>query len=210
MKFNKLAKMTSTVLVGAIAALCMSTSVLASPVYTFKNTPDFMSGSYSFEQKFVVGAKSIVIDSLGFYDYMGNGLAESHQLGLFDSTGKLVISTTIAAGTGSTLDYGFRWQSIAETTFAAGSTFSLVTQSNQDGHNMVQGFILNPKVVSVEGGYVGGAYFDPNIINTSNDNIVWNGNFNIVDAQVPEPATLSLMGLGIAAFALRRKKKKVV
>lgn len=169
-----------------------------------------MTGKYTFEQKYTVGSVSIVIDKLGVYDYLGNGLAESHLMGLFDNSGNLIRSSTIAAGTGSTLAYGFRWIDIGNTTFAAGSTFSLVTQANLDAHDMVPGFVLNPKVISVEGGYVGGAVFNPNVISTSKDNIIWTGNFNIADITVPEPASLGLIGLGLAALAFRSKKAKGV
>lgn len=75
---------------------------------------------------------------------------------------------------------------------------------------MVPGLVLNPKLVSVEGGYGSGATFNPGLISTSKDNIIWTGNFNIVDAQVPEPASLALTGLGLAALAFGRKKRKSV
>lgn len=208
MKFANSKKMVAALFASAVTALCICPSASAAPLYTFTNAPDSMTGSYTFEQKFVVGSQSIVVNSLGFYDYLGNGLAESHLMGLFDSAGNLIISATIGAGTGSSLEYGFRWKSIANTTLAAGSTFSLITQSNLDAHNMVPGFVLNPKVLSVEGGYGSGATFNPNLINTSKDNIIWTGNLNIVDAQVPEPASLALMGFGLAALAMRRKKRK--
>ncbi len=209
MNFIKSKKLASMVVAAAVAALCNCTSAMASPVYTFTNTPDAMTGSYTFKQKFVVGTQNIVINSLGFYDYLGNGLAESHLMGLFDSAGNLLISTTISSGTGSVLTDGFRWKTIADTTLTAGSTFSLISQSNLDAHNMVAGIALNPKVISVEGGYGSGATFNPSLISTSKDNIIWTGNFNIADAQVPEPASLALMGLGLAALAVRPRKRKV-
>lgn len=131
MNFASPKKIASVVAVAvAVAALCTAASASASPMYTFTKTPDAMTGSYTFEQKFVVGAQDIVIDSFGFYDYLGNGLAESHLMGLFDNTGKLLVSSTIAAGTGSTLENGFRWSSIANTTLAANATYSLISQSN--------------------------------------------------------------------------------
>jgi hypothetical protein len=209
MNFTNSKKLVSMVVAAAVAALCTCTAATASPVYTFTNTPDAMTGSYTFKQKFVVGSQNIVINSLGFYDYLSNGLAESHLMGLFDNAGNLLISTTISSGTGSTLIDGFRWKTIADTTLTAGSTFSLISQSNLDAHNMVAGITLNPEVISVEGGYGSGATFNPNLISTSKDNIIWTGNFNIADTQVPEPASLALMGLGLAALAVRPRKRKV-
>lgn len=210
MKLQKQAKSSTFAVIAAtlLAALCVATPASATPVYTFTKTPDAMTGSYTFKQKFTVGSTAIAIDSLGFYDYLGNGLAESHLMGLFDNTGTLLVSTTMAAGSGNVLQNGFRWQGIATTVFAAGSTFSLVSQSNLDPHNMMPGFALNPKVTSVEGGYVSGASFNPNAISTFKDNIIWTGNFNIADSVVPEPTSLALMGLGIAALAFRPKKAK--
>ena len=193
---------------GVLAALVITSSASAAPLYTFTNAPDAMDGNYTFEQKFTVGGADIVINSLGFYDYLQNGLSSSHLVGVFDSRGRLVISTTISAGTGNQLNYGFRWQGIANTVLSGGSTYSLISQGNGDPHNMVPGLVLNPKVTSMEGGYVGGTIFDPTLITTSRDNIIWTGNFNILDTQVPEPASLALLGLGLISLALSSKKRK--
>jgi hypothetical protein len=211
MKIPKQTKSSARLVIvsGLLAALFVAATASAAPVYTFTGTPDAMTGNFTFKQKFTVGSTAIVINSLGSYDYLGNGLAESHLLGLFDNAGNLLIATTIAAGTGNALEFGFRWKNIANTVLAAGSTFSLVSQSNLDPHNMMPGLALHPKVTSVEGGYVSGATFNPNVIATSRDNMIWTGNFNIADNVVPEPGSVALFGLGIAALAFRPKKAKV-
>lgn len=66
---------------------------------------------------------SIIIDSLGVLDVNENGLDVAHDVGLWDAFGNLLASVTVLAGTGSTLQDGFRFASITPVELAAGETF---------------------------------------------------------------------------------------
>src|SRR5690348_318578 len=63
---------------------------------------------------------SVTIDSLGYFDAEGDGFLTPHTIGIFDSSGNLVTSTTIGTGTTSTLNGQFRYQNIAPVTLQAG------------------------------------------------------------------------------------------
>jgi hypothetical protein len=62
------------------------------------------------------------VNYLGFYDDLNDGLLSSHMVGIFDATTQaLLVSATLPSGTGSVLQNGFRWESVAEVVLAPGS-----------------------------------------------------------------------------------------
>jgi hypothetical protein len=151
----------------------------------------------------------VLITDLGLYDASLNGLAESHDLGLFSSGGALLASATIPSGTSGTLIDQFRYVSIAPIWLLAGSTYRIgavytsgldalvfpgfgatVVSTNPsisylDSRFAVSGTLANPTLSGGQGGY-----FGPNLNGTA----------------VPEPATLALMGAGLAALYRRRRR----
>src|SRR5438477_11587207 len=56
-------------------------------------------------------ASAITVTSLGYWDFGSDGLATSHQVGIWDSAGTLLMSGTVAAGTADSLSNGFRFNS---------------------------------------------------------------------------------------------------
>ncbi|MEJ2494713.1 MAG: FlgD immunoglobulin-like domain containing protein [Ignavibacteriaceae bacterium] len=72
---------------------------------------------------FTVGAVNITVESLGLYDSGDDGLSESHQVGIWTSSGTLLSSTTIPVGTGATLSSGYRYSSITPIVLSAGQTY---------------------------------------------------------------------------------------
>lgn len=80
---------------------------------------------------------STVINRLGFYDAGGDGLSETHTVGLYlwdGSSYQLQTSATIPAATGATLDGGYRWVSIADYTLSnLNSQYYLVMASTTNG-----------------------------------------------------------------------------
>ncbi len=67
--------------------------------------------------------KSRPIDKLGVFDAGGDGLATPHQVGIWEiSTGKLVVSATVPAGTAGELIDGFRYVKLPEPVALKGGT----------------------------------------------------------------------------------------
>ncbi|MBM3493851.1 MAG: hypothetical protein FJX72_05950 [Armatimonadetes bacterium] len=68
-------------------------------------------------------SEDLYVTQLGFWDQLGDGLQQSHQIGIwqFGSPGTPVIQATIPSGTGMTLDGGFRWIGIAPTLLGSGT-----------------------------------------------------------------------------------------
>jgi hypothetical protein len=50
---------------------------------------------------------------LGYFDYGGDGLADPHPVGIWDSDGDLLASAVVPAGTAGTLVDGFRFETVA-------------------------------------------------------------------------------------------------
>jgi hypothetical protein len=61
------------------------------------------------------------ITSLGVWDHMGDGLGDSHDVGIFALDGTLLTSTVVNAGIGNTLDGGFRWANVPGYALAMGT-----------------------------------------------------------------------------------------
>lgn len=153
------------------------------------------------------------VTALGVFDVGGNGLVESHQVGLWTDSGTLLASGTVL--TGAPLVSGFRYTSVATTLlapgiyrigalfsenispadpFAGGPGAGITFNSPISWLHDTQGTGFNmPPVVNL------GSFSEPGLIGP-------NFQYNVV----PEPATLSLLGLGLAsfgAFARRRARK---
>lgn len=88
---------------------------------------------------FTVGARPITVSQLGIYDSGGNGLAESHEVGLWTGDGSsLLRSTTIPASTSATLSGAYRYVPITPVTLNAGQTYVIgAFYSVQSGDNII-------------------------------------------------------------------------
>src|SRR5438045_5298396 len=109
---------TSKSLVGALFAVAL---VAWSPLQTRADTIAFSvssSSSIIFGDNTTLGyaftvSSPISVTSLGLFDFQNDGLAQSHAVTIWTSTGTQLLQLTISAGTGATLTDGFRYVSIA-------------------------------------------------------------------------------------------------
>jgi len=94
----------------------------ASPIdaITISGGPLIAQGGITAGFQFTLFQAANVV-SLGVFDAGSDGLAEAHDVGLWSSTGSLLASSTIAAGTGAILDNGFRYNDITPLTLTAGT-----------------------------------------------------------------------------------------
>ena len=107
---------TSKSLVGALFAVAL---VAWSPLQTRADTIAFSvssSSSIIFGDNTTLGyaftvSSPISVTSLGLFDFQNNGLAQSHAVTIWTSTGTQLLQITIPAGTGATLTDGFRYVS---------------------------------------------------------------------------------------------------
>ena len=202
----------------AIAA-CASFGALAAhagtPALSYSaNTGDSL-GNPPFTLGWAFSVNSAVkVDSLGFFDDSLDGLADSHQIGLWDSAGDLLASATVDAGTTDTLIDNFRYVSIAPVGLATGDYFigALVL----DGSDPVVfpgdgGVTTTDAAVTYEGATFagGGTLADPTIVIPMNQPGYFGPNFTLIST-VPEPASWAVMlgGFGAIGASMRRRRQR--
>jgi hypothetical protein len=183
----------------------------AGPLVEF-TTPGnaFTNGSWTFGIDFSVGRSDILVTSLGYYDDSGNGFTDNHELGLYDSLGTLLASTT--ATSGSTLIGHFRYQDIAPVTLLAGQTYRVVGVSHSDLYTWGDpGFAADPSVTYLGDTYdPGTTLFDPvgQFHNDVSDGFFGPNLFiNGTSSGVPEPGAYSLVGCGLAALLVKLRRR---
>lgn len=147
----------------------------------------------------------IEVTALGFYDDLGDGLTESHAVGIYDSSGTLLVSGTVAPG--DPLVDGFRYASIASYLLAVGTGYRIaaVTGSDPYAYNP-NSFVVDPSITFVRSRYSASATL---VFPTETDGLTgyFGPNFLLEPQSVPEPATLLLVGLGLGAAARRRLRR---
>ena len=149
----------------------------------------------------------IEVTWLSFFDSGQDGLAESHELGLWDSTGTLLISATVAAGTVNPLHDKFRAVPVQPTrltpgTYRIGALFTTGNDPNMFP-TFTQDFTTAPEITfgrtaSAVGATLtnpaptfftmGPGYFGP----------------NLEFRTAPEPSSLVLFGTVLLVGATRR------
>jgi len=172
------------------------------------------------------GASGETVNYLGFYDAGGDGLANSHTMALWEtgwngqSSRGLLAEITVPAGTSAPLIGGYRWVQLPSTITLVPNEYYLLN-ANVDGVDLwgdsISGSQItwNSQYVPTDPGYDfsrQGVYGDSipayngNGVNPSSYPAA-NLGFNVIP--VPEPTTLSLMGIGMAAvLGFKRKQRR--
>lgn len=200
-----------------LAGLAFSaTSLLAAPI-----TPAITFGSFTSAEvsaPFTLGyefklSNSYQINALGYYND-GNGA--SHQVGIWDTAGNLLVSTTVTGTDPGQND--FLWESISSVTLGPG-TYVIGGQDEESGAipglpGAIKGVATLPGFTWIQDRFYGAAGFNFPAFSTGGtfgtDQLLA-VNFSATPAPLvsttPEPSSLLLMGSGLLGFAglLRRK-----
>lgn len=190
-----------------------SEQAYAVPAFTFTGgTSTTLFTDRTFGYNFFTGGDPFTITSLGFWDEGGDGLAESHEVAVWDASGSTILAQAVVpAGTAGFLDSGFRFVAISPVVLAANTEFlagaflgseaviRFTTATEHLGLTLgstrfdVSGTGLFAPPVGTQGDFYDDGYFGPNL----------NG-----EAAVPEPSTLLLLGGGLLAASRRLRAKR--
>jgi Domain of unknown function (DUF4082) len=153
---------------------------------------------------------NINVTELGFYDDLQNDLTESHDVGIFDSSGNLLVSGTVKPG--DTLDGWFRYTSVTPTLLAANQTFRIATVTgNEFFTDNPEGFTVAPEINFVRDVFTFSSTLTyPN--NTTYSMGYFGPNFKFEASNptsVPEPTSvlglLTVGGLALGTFSRKQK-----
>ncbi len=167
------------------------------------------TSNYTIGWSFNVNAP-IVVTALGYFDANGDGLRNPHRVGIFNSAGSLLVSTTVAAGLTDPLVDNWRMASIspfalnpglyvvASEQAASADPITVSATSITAGPNIT---VVDPTLFNYGTGLIfptrsGGTYLQANFLYES-------------PMAVPEPGTAAMFvtvaGVAAAQFIRRRK-----
>jgi len=155
----------------------------------------------------------VQISSLGYFNYgpQGGGITTPHQVGIFDSNGVLLVSTTVNPG--DPVQGLWAWKSLnSPFVLPVGTGYRIagLTGPVDKYTYSVPSIIVDPSIAYVTNRYIRtptGQLVNPLLTLTTQPGYHWFGP-NMELSPVPEPALLQLpflLGLGGLAYWRRRK-----
>lgn len=150
----------------------------------------------------------INVTHLGYYDHDGNGLGQSHDVGLWDINGNLLASLTVPAGTAAPLTGHFRYVQLGTpVALVANQSYRIGGVSGGQGGGdfytfNTTGFTVIPEITFTGDRWIGG-----NVLTfPTQTSGVANGFFgaNFMHGEIPAPGALALLGL--AGVVSRRRR----
>jgi hypothetical protein len=167
-------------------------------------TTDFTNGEWSLGFKFSTNQK-ITVNQLGFYDDQKNDLTQTHDVGIFNEIGQLLVTGTVKPG--DTLDGWFRYTSVSQTILDAGKTFIIAATTGSENYTWnPNGFTVDPAINFINDVYQSSSTLVLPEVGTSGVNGWFGPNFKTAES-VPEPLTLGGTALAGAMGLLIKKRK---
>jgi len=213
-----------------LAASCALSPAFAGTIAVTANGPAFAwTGSFaSVNQQstagwsFHVGPSPLTVTDVGIFDQGGDGLIDSHELGIWTSLGSLLVDVTVAAGTGEELDGSYRFHAItpmvlsADTDYVIGAFYPGKPTSGTPQDTIIfnsssevfSGVTYTQSVQSTLGTL--STFTFPNI-NAGLPEGVFGPNFRFDStASVPEPGTAAFLLTGLlGGLVIGRRRRRV-
>lgn len=139
---------------GCAAAVVLSTTPRASAAEFFSVLSDGIGTGYTLPQSFgdvFTANENMTVTAVGFYDYTHSGLLDSHDVGIFNSSGTLLEDASVPSGTAGTLIGDFRYANLGTPlNLSAGDTYTLaglvLTDDDNAGYTSPGGVNVDPAI----------------------------------------------------------------
>lgn len=155
----------------------------------------------------------ITVTQVGVFDDNQNGLVVSYPVGIWDSVGNLLGSTTVASGTSDPLINQFRYHPIAPISLSAGQTYHIGALYTTGTDPLIFpgsaiNFATDPSISFLKSAFIDGSSLNDPTISTDTMPGYFGPNFTLTP--VPEPSCLALLGIStlcLVGYTWRRQKQ---
>jgi hypothetical protein len=189
------------VFLSILESLCFASTIAVTPGAGGSEN-DLYNGNTTLGWLFTLSSP-VTVTALGYYDANGSaGLADSYPVGIFNSTGALLVSATVPSGPPTSLVDGFSFVSVTPVVLGAGN-YEIGAHANasspDDFRFDVAGSSSVPQLTLGEPAETfGNSFTEPATLEPSATQGYFGPNF-LVSSQVPEPSSLPF-GLALLTF----------